>query len=80
MTDLTHLPHEVQESAVKLADHEQETLIGWKAITQPNAHDPYHVEPVRYMVITNKGLYEIMPDGVVVRAAVLHPFPTEKDL
>lgn len=71
--NLRNLPEDVRESAYTMANAEKETLVGWKAITEPTS-DPRQVRPVRYMVVTNKGYYECTPDGVFVRAAVLHSF------
>lgn len=69
---LDKLPDEVRESAHKIAELEHEKLIGWKAITGPRLGVPD--SRIDYMVITDKGYYEVNTDGTCYRAAVLHPF------
>ena len=72
--DLTLLPEPVRESAYMLANAEGEVLHGWKAITKQVSDNPSLVQPVRYLIVTDKGLYESLPNGVFVRASVLHKF------
>ena len=71
---LDELPDDVRDCAEQLAKGQKEKLIGWKAITKSPYDNPHVVEPIAYMVITNKGYYEVGLDGIPTRAAVLHPF------
>lgn len=71
--DLTELPPVIRESAERMSETENETLIGWKAITDYDRGSST-AKVKAYMVITNKGYYEIDTDGYFIRAGVLHPF------
>lgn len=77
MTDLSHLPAEVRESALAMASSEGEALIGWRTITKPHPTDSGRVVPDRYLIATDNGFYEAMPDGTFVRASSMHKFYDE---
>lgn len=79
--NLRHLPATVRKSAESMAKIEHEVLHGWRAITETqevrNKFDGLtylRAVPVRYQVVTDKGIYEFTPDGLCVRASVLHSF------
>ena len=72
-TLLSDIPADVVASARLMARNDDETLVGYRAITEPDG--PHRVKPVRWMVITDRGYYEVDPDGTFQRAAVLHHFP-----
>lgn len=69
---LADIPANVVETAHLIAEGEGETLVGYRAITGPDG--PGRVKPIRWMVVTNKGYYEVDLNGDCQRAAVLHNF------
>lgn len=73
-TLLSDIPDTVVVSARLIAAAANETLVGYRAITADDG--PGRVKPVRWLIITNSGVYEVEPDGTCVRAAMLHPMPT----
>lgn len=73
-TLLTDIPDHVVVSARLIASSAGETLVGYRAITEPDG--PGRVKPARWMIVTNAGVYEVDPDGTCQRASSLHPMPT----
>lgn len=72
---LTELPLAVWDSAVQMvADAPEETLVGYTAVTGPDPDNAGRVVPIAWNVITSNGVYEITPDGYVVRAKAVHAF------
>lgn len=72
---LTKLPEAVRKSAIlMLADTPEETLVGYTAVTGPHPTNSGRVVPIAWNVITVSAVYEIEPDGTVVRAKALHSF------
>jgi len=69
-----NIPNEVRESAEAVAASLGETLLNYRPITDTDPHDATRWVAVRWLVITNISLFEIQPDGVIVRHAGMHPW------
>lgn len=77
---MSELPDEVYSSAQAIAEENNETLVGWKPIRADEPIGGGNIYPiVSWMVITNKGYYEVTFQGLCVRAAVLYPFPAKDE-
>lgn len=86
--DLAAVPDDVVECARLIAQGHDETLVGYRAITSstpictqgclaPGSSPHSHSIIERWMVVTDRGVYEVDPDGICLRASTLHPFPKE---